>query len=413
MRILHTADIHLDSPLTGLAAKAGTRADELVGATRRAFSGLIDYAIESGVALVLIAGDLYDGDWRDFSTGLFFMAEMARLERAGIRVALIKGNHDAENLMTRSLRPSPNVKIFRSDKAETWMPDDLGVALHGQSFPRRDVMDNIALAYPDAVPGLLNIGLLHTAADGKLGHTPYAPCTVAELVAKGYDYWALGHVHARAVLNERPWVVFPGNLQGRHANETGAKGATLLTVEDQEIVSVEPVTLDVVRWARIAIDLSSCADFDEACGRIRDGIGAAVEDAEGRTIAARLVLEGETAAHRQLAGDLERTAAECLALAEQSGGDVWLERVVVETNDPAARAAPDGDAFAELLGVVDDIRADPVQMAEIRAELAQSLTKMPAKVRELAGLKELDDAVLGSILDGAAATLRHRLLDDR
>jgi exonuclease SbcD len=411
MRILHAADIHLDSPLSGLVARAGGRAEELAGATRRAFWGLIDYAIESEVALVLIAGDLYDGDWKDFSTGLFFMDGMARLGRAGIRVGLIKGNHDAESLMTRSLKHPDNVKLFRADRPETWLLEDLGVAIHGQSFPRRDVIDNIALSYPAARPGWLNIGLLHTAADGKLGHTPYAPCSVAELAAKGYAYWALGHVHTRAILSEKPWIVFPGNLQGRHANETGAKGATLLTVEDREIVSVEPVVLDVVRWARVPVDLSGCVDIDAAGDRIRDEISGAVSRADGRTLAVRLILAGETAAHRALAGDLEKTSAECSALAAQAGVDVWLERVIVETREPVARTAPDGDALATLLAVVDEIRTDPEQLAEIRTELAQALTRMPTKVRALAGLAELDDAALGSVLEGAAAILRHRLLD--
>src|SRR5690606_24019523 len=131
MLIIHAADIHLDSPLAGLTAKAGDRANELVGATRRAFSAMVDYAIEVKVDLVLISGDLYDGDWKDFSTGLFFVAEMARLGRAGIRVAIIKGNHDAESLMTRSLTWPGNVKVFRADKAETWTLEDLGVAVHG------------------------------------------------------------------------------------------------------------------------------------------------------------------------------------------------------------------------------------------------------------------------------------------
>lgn len=410
MLIIHAADIHLDSPLAGLTARAGDRANELVGATRRAFSAMVDYAIESNVDLVLISGDLYDGDWKDFSTGLFFVAEMARLDRAGIRVAIITGNHDAESLMTRSLTWPGNVKVFRADKAETWTLEDLGVAVHGRSFPKREVTENIALAYPDPVPGLLNIGMLHTAADGKLGHTPYAPCTVPELVAKGYDYWALGHVHNRAVLHERPWVVFPGNLQGRHANETGAKGVTLLTVEDREIVSVEHVDLDVVRWAQVRVDLTGCLDYEEACERIRAGIADAVVEADGRTLAARLVLAGKTVVHRMIAGDLEQTNAECAGLAEQSSGDVWIERVVVETAEFEEAPQVDGDAIAELLSTVDEIRSDPEEMAQLRAELEQALSRMPMKVRELGGLKDLDDAVLGSVLDGAAAALRHRLL---
>lgn len=413
MRIIHAADIHLDSPLTGLAARAGERASELVGATRRAFEAMVDYAIENEVALILIAGDLYDGDWRDFSTGLFFVRAMARLERAGIRVAVIKGNHDAENLMTRSLKWPGNVKVFRADRAETWALDDLGVAIHGRSFPRRDVTDDMAAGYPGPRAGYLNIGLLHTAADGKLGHTPYAPCTVGDLAAKGYDYWALGHVHKRSVLNERPWIVFPGNLQGRHANETGPKGFSLITVEDQAIVSVEHIPIDVVRWEQLRVDLTGCADFDEACDRIRDGVGDAVDRAEGRTLAVRLILGGRTPAHRALAGDLERTNAECAGLAEQSGGDVWLERVVVDTGEFDEAPPADSDSLGELLRTVDEIRTSPDEIAAVRAELEQALARMPTRVREVGGLDALDDAFLGSVLEGAAAALRHRILDRR
>ncbi len=411
MRILHAADIHLDSPLVGLAAKAGDRADELIGATRRAFTRLVDFAIETEVSLLLIAGDLYDGDWRDFSTGLFFTSEMARLGRANIPVAVIRGNHDAESQITSRLRLPANVKVFRADRAETWVIQELGVAIHGRSFPRRDVTENIAVSYPDAKPGYLNMGLLHTAATGKLGHAPYAPCSVADLAAKEYDYWALGHVHNRTVLSTAPWIVFPGNLQGRHANETGDKGATLLTVEDGSITEVEHVSFDVVRWAQVQIDLDRCDGYERALDAISAGLSAASVEADGRILAARLRLTGATSLHRTFAGDLERTKAECLGLAEQSGADIWLERVIVETNEPELHAGPDVDAIAELLRTIDEIRADPQEMAALRSELAQALNRMPAKVRELGGLKELDDTALNQVLDGAGAALRHRFLD--
>ena len=409
MRVLHAADIHLDSPLIGLAAKSGDRASELVGATRRAFTAMVDYAIQAEVAVVLIAGDLYDGDWRDFSTGLFFMSEMARLERAGVRVAVVKGNHDAENQMTRSLRLPANTRVFRSDRPETWILEDLGVALHGRSFPTRDVTDNISANYPQPVWGMLNIGLLHTAADGKYGHAPYAPCTVADLAAKEYDYWALGHVHTRRILSEKPWIVFPGNLQGRHANETGIKGATLITVDDRSVVSVEHIPLDVVRWAQVSVELSDCADYEAGCHRIREQLTEVGSKCEGRTLAVRLNLTGKTNVHRRLAGDLEQTNAECLAIAEQSGEDVWLERVVIGTEEPDSKAASDADALSELFKTVEEIRNDPEAIQIIRAELQQALTRMPAKAKELGNLKELDDEMMGSVLDGAAVTLRHRL----
>lgn len=413
LRIIHTADIHLDSPLAGLAAKAGDRANDLVGATRRAFTAMIDYAIREAVDLVLIAGDLYDGDWKDFSTGLFFAAEMARLERAGIRVMIIKGNHDAENLMTRSLTCPRNVRIFEHRKPETYILEDLGVAVHGQSFPKRDVTDNLAHAYPEPVAGLLNIGMLHTAADGGYGHTPYAPCSVQDLAGKGYDYWALGHVHKRTVLSEDPWIVFPGNLQGRHANEVGNKGFTLITADAQSIASVEHVPIDVVRWAQVRADVNDCADLETVLDRIREQLTHALDEADGRTLAVRLTIEGKTAAHRRIAGNIAQMHAECTSLLDQCGGDIWLEKVVIGTAEPNAPAAASADAFAELFRTIQELEADPALTAALAAEFRSGLDRMPPKARELAGLAEFDDDQLAAVLEGAGATLRHYLFDAR
>lgn len=217
MRFLHAADIHLDSPLDGLRQRAGARGDELAGATRRAFQNLVQFAIDQRVELLLIAGDNYDGRHRDYGSVLFFAREMDRLQRAGVRVVMIRGNHDAENQM--ELRMPPGIHLLRADQPDSIHFDDLGVAVHGQSYARRDVRKNLVANYPEPVAGYLNIGLLHTAVDGYGGaHERYAPCTVADLVARNYDYWALGHVHERNELSQSPWIIYPGNL---HAYFTG------------------------------------------------------------------------------------------------------------------------------------------------------------------------------------------------
>src|ERR1019366_1543598 len=207
-RFLHAADIHLDSPLRGIARYEGMPVDDIRLATRRAFDNLVGLAIDERVRFVLLAGDLYDGDWKDTSTGMFFVSRMTRLREAGIPVFLVAGNHDAANRMTKSLRLPPNVSVFASKHPETKLLPEGDVVIHGQSFASQSIVENLAANYPAKRPGCFNIGLLHTSLSGYEGHEPYAPCTLDDLRGKEYDYWALGHVHVWQELCSFPRVVF-------------------------------------------------------------------------------------------------------------------------------------------------------------------------------------------------------------
>ncbi|NUU22496.1 MAG: DNA repair exonuclease, partial [Streptomycetaceae bacterium] len=178
MKLLHAADLHIDSPLRGLSRYPGAPAEEFRSAVRRALENLVDLAVHEGVDAVLLAGDVYDGDWKDYRTGLFFGAQMQRLREADIRVCMVAGNHDAQSKITKELRLPENVHRFSTAQPETKEYEDLGLAVHGQGFAERDVTDNLALAYPKARDGCLNIGLLHTALEGADGHDTYAPCRV-------------------------------------------------------------------------------------------------------------------------------------------------------------------------------------------------------------------------------------------
>ena len=180
-KFLHAADIHLDSPQRGLDRYEGAPAAECRAATRRALENLVDLALAERVAFVLIVGDLYDGDWTDYNTGLFFGKAMARLRDGKIPVYMIRGNHDAAEPDDQDLRLLDNVRVLSADRAETIVQEDCGVAIHGRSFATRAVLDNLARSYPARVPGLFNIGLLHTCVDGREGHEPYAPCSLSDL----------------------------------------------------------------------------------------------------------------------------------------------------------------------------------------------------------------------------------------
>ncbi len=294
-RFVHAADIHLDSPLKGLAGQEGETVRLIRSATRTALEALIGRVIEEQAAFLVIAGDIYDGNWRDYHTGLFFVRQMGRLAEAGIPAFLIHGNHDAASQITRRLSLPDNVTVFSSQKPETHIVEHLGVALHGQSFPQRSVTANLARGYPDPVPHAFNIGLLHTGLGGEEGHETYAPCTLAELVQKGYDYWALGHIHQADVRHERPYVVYSGNLQGRHIRESGPKGAYLADVQGGSIAALTPFYVDVVRWALLEVSAVGCETLHELFDGIRDAVEQAVANqADGRLLACRLEVTGTT-----------------------------------------------------------------------------------------------------------------------
>lgn len=202
-QFLHTGDIHLDSSLKNLAGQDGPAAELIRTATRRAFSNLVDLAIADEVAFVVIAGDLYDGDWRDFQTGLLFVRQMGRLANAQIPVYLIWGNHDAESQITKRLNLPDNVKVFSSRKPQTLKLDGLPVAIHGQSFKQRDVTENLVPAYPAPIADCFNIGVLHTGLGGMSGHANYAPCSMDDLVNKGITGRSRMFTGARCFTNAR------------------------------------------------------------------------------------------------------------------------------------------------------------------------------------------------------------------
>ncbi len=367
---LHAADLHLDSPLRGL--DAGAPAERIRGATRQALTNLVTLAIERRVAFVLLAGDLYDGDWKDWRTGQFLVQQLARLTREKIEVVAISGNHDAEQVLTKKLN-LPG--MMRANRPETRRLNGVPVAVHGQSFATPAVSDNLVLAYPDRVDGLFNIGLLHTAC-GSGEHENYAPCSVADLARRGYDYWALGHVHNRSVVSQNPWVVFPGNIQGRHVKEEGSKGATLVTVNGGQ-VAVEHRALDVLRWLRLEVDVTGAAGQEAVLNRVRLALDEAVLLAESRMLAVRVTLVGDCAAHAELVRSPDATLQEVRAAAAEVArpDELWIEDVRVVTRpvlDLAAMRTQPGAVGALVQALERPVAVDAGLQAFVADQLRRA-----------------------------------------
>jgi predicted phosphodiesterase len=403
VKIVHAADLHLDSPLLGLERYPGAPVEVVRGATRRAFEGLVDLCLAEDARVLLIAGDVYDGDWKDYSTGLFFVSELNRLREIGTRVVVVRGNHDAASQITRHLRLPDHVIELDHARPATHVFEDIGVAVHGQSFRDRSVKVDLASAYPDPIRGLLNLGVLHTSVTGRPGHDDYAPCSLPTLVGKGYDYFALGHVHRREVLSEAPWVVFPGNLQGRHVKETGPKGATLIQIDAGRIVSVEPRALDAVRWTVCSVDAADAEGADDVLDRARAALSSLVAGSEGRTVAARIVVTGASRAHAALQSGAERWEAELRAAATEFAEDLFLERVVLGTQAEldVAGLATRRDAIGQVARALVSLRGDTEGRAALLGELTDLKAKLPSEVREGVDAVRLDepDALLDVLAD--------------
>ncbi|WMS42438.1 DNA repair exonuclease [Acuticoccus sp. MNP-M23] len=410
---IHTGDLHLDSPLTRLVSMEDERAVEIARAGRRAFAELVDMAIERGVNAFLIAGDLWDGDWQDVGTGLFVQRQVARLADAGIGVFAILGNHDAASHITDRIRHFDKLTLFGTDRPSSV---ECGEAvIHGMSFARRETVDNLAVRYPPAWPGRINIGLLHTGLENPRGHARYAPCSLAELSAKGYHYWALGHIHARETLQENTatlggTIAYCGVLQGRHVREPGVKGALHGTVEGERVHLAE-IDLAHVEWFEETVDVTS----EPVESAIRAALERVATGATAEIVPVRLVLTGASEHHFALLArqrallDDARLAASGLA-----NGRLLVERVRIATTPPAAEGTPHLPShFDDFLaraaadpavakGAQDDILAilENAGSGEARAALLELLP-------EIAAFENFRD--LSALTEAAAATVAGRL----
>ena len=386
MKFIHAADLHIDSPLDGLSAYPDAPVELLRTATRTAFSGLIDRAIAEKVAFVILAGDIFDGAWREMNTPIFFGREMARLDGAGIYAVLLRGNHDAESQMGKNLPLPSNVRLFGSEAAETFRLEfpDVKVALHGQSFKKAETTENLVRNYPSPIDGWLNIAVLHTGLEGGTVHAAYSPCSVEELKLKGMDYVALGHIHKAEILCKDPWIVMPGNLQGRHIQESGPRGAMLVTYENGELQHPERLLFDVVRWATAEVDISTARNRADAVALAAPVFRRIVEqEADGRPLACRVVFTGKSPAHGALFGQERILRAELMAQAINVAGDnLWIEKIKVRSEPvmDATFIAARGDALGDLQGMLGQAALDPTFMASLEAEFRVLLGKVDLDV---------------------------------
>ncbi len=408
---IHAADLHLDSPMTGVETYPDAPVEQLRGATRRSFDNLVDLAIDEQAAFVLLAGDIFDGQWKDYNTALYFAQRMSRLHKAGIRVFAVTGNHDASSNISKNLSAPDNVHFFSSKVPEDIYLEDLALRICGQSYSRRDVREDLVANFPLADDHYFNIGLIHTALTGREGHEPYAPTSAEIMRSKGYDYWALGHVHQREIVGRDPWIVFPGIIQGRHIQEQGPKGCTVVRIKEGEVEEVIHRDLDVLRWHFCSVNLEGCDSLEFVMSEITKGLESIQEAGDGRPVAVRLELAGQTNVHNWLYDQEHLVKEECRTRAAGLG-DVWLEKIHLATR-PVVDPTKDMDPDSPLAGVLRSIEDLTLSRSSIddMPELADMLSKLPPEVKTgHDSFDPSDHALMKSIQDQVRELLFSRLL---
>ncbi len=364
-RFVHAADLHLDTPFSGLSATAPEVAAELRDASLAAFDALVRLAISREVAFVILAGDIYDGARRGVRAQIELHRGLRELSDRGIRTFVVAGNHDPVDEGWSAVREWPElVTHFPTDEPGSVVVERDGMALatvYGISYGTKAVTENLAARISRGEGPGPHIAVLHANVGGNPDHDAYSPCTLDDLRGSGIDYWALGHVHTRQVLHRDPWVVYPGNLQGRNprATERGAKGALVVEVDDAGMIhEPEFVELDRIRFEHAEHSIDGVADLVTLRDRLVDLGHRRLAEADGRSVLLRVELIGRGPIH----GDLHRPGA-VAELVDTLRGEqlsaapfLWWDRV-----DVATRPVQDLD---ELLGR-NDFVADLVEEAAL------------------------------------------------
>ncbi|AVK99731.1 DNA repair exonuclease [Pediococcus inopinatus] len=274
MKFIHAADIHLDSPFRGLRKAPDQIWEKIHNSTYAAFINMVNTAIEENVDFVLIVGDLYDRVQHSIQADLFMNEQLERLNQKQIPVYLSYGNHDYLNENTEIIHYPDNVYVFSAqpEVQQLTLHDGTTVTIVGFSYDKQAVQEDMVAKFPDRNQSDFEIGTVHGSMDSlNAPEANYAPFSKSELLGLHYDYWALGHIHKRQILNEEPAIIYSGNLQGRHKNEAGKKGFYLVTSEGHEL-KPKFVQASVVNWQPMKVQADSEETFDQLVAKILDQI---------------------------------------------------------------------------------------------------------------------------------------------
>ncbi len=418
LRFVHAADLHLDSPFVGIKAVAPEHvASALRDATFNAYDGIVKLCIDERVDALLVAGDVYDSSDRSLRAQLKFVAGLEQLHEAGIRSFVCHGNHDPLDGWQARLDYPPSCTRFGPQfEAAPVFDDDPGRAVvHGISYPTRDIHHNLVRDLDEVNSSAFSIGLLHTNVDGNTGHASYAPCSLDDLRSSAIDYWALGHVHTQQILSEQsPAVVYPGNSQGRHPNESGPRGVYLVEVDGAKNLQLDFRAVDTVRWQRSVLDISPLETEQELLDNLDQTMTDAQGEAGGRSVVLQVTLTGRGGLYSALQRPnfIESLLDNLNGERAQRSPFVWCERIEDETGAPFNRQEriEGSDFMSELLKTVDRAKNDP----ELQERLNNNLSELyqHRQYRKYLSGDGFDEDSFATLIDEAEAIVVEQIAGD-
>ncbi len=401
---VHCSDLHLDSPFTGIASSDPRLAKMLVSATFHAFERVVDIAIEEGADFIVISGDIYDQGDGSIRAQLGFRDILQRALDRGIECFMVHGNHDPLDSWRSGISFPPAVHRFGQEveKKIYFREGQACAEIYGISYKKTEEFRNLASLFNirDG-SALFKIGLLHCNLGGSSpGHQNYSPCSLADLVNTGIDYWALGHIHMPGVIRgSEPAVVYSGNIQGRHIGEKGKRGCYLVEVEDSKVMAIQFHSTSQILWSEAELDLSSVNSAEELVDSLRDLCDIQRSGAEGLPSILRVILKGESEVVPLLENlDFQKDLLDLIRENEKRKLDqIWIESIKNMAHLPLDRdrLRKGNDFIADFLELCDMARKDPSMAADmIRQDEAFKL------VQDFLADIETPE-VLGEILDEA------------
>jgi len=410
VRFVHAADVHLDAPFSGVDASDARMRAELIDSTYRALDAVVEACLAHEADFLVIAGDVYNHADKSLRAQFAFRDACERLDAAGIRVFVARGNHDPASGWSAGLTMPANVHVFSERETErvVFVRDgEPACALYGRSFRVAAERDNLARTFARDPADVVAVGVVHANVGGRTEYDDYAPCTLEDLRSARMDYWALGHIHKPETLSEEPAIVYAGCTQGLDPSEPGIRGCRVVTIADG-CVEHEFVPTAAVVWESITVDASELESADELVEALTAGCEAARGRTEGRPAIVRVELVGRSGAHALLARPgvardlVERVRAEAL----DAEPWVWLDRAADHTRPSMEVAAlREGDDLAgDVVRLADEILARGAAASFI-AEVAEPLSAaldagdLPEPQPDVV-LERARDLVLDRLLEG-------------